>query len=167
MATKKKSPAGSRVRYGPTGRPQLVKTGGYQWSDEAEEAFFDHLGATCNVRASAAEVGFTTFTVYRQRRLRPDFAARWQAVLEQGYARLEMALLQAALDSMDGVDFDEDRPIPKMSVEQAMNLLKLHGPQARREQSGRPGRRPAPRGIDFYRESILKKVAAIRAARLH
>ena len=165
--TKRKTgpgPAGSRVRYGPTGRAQRIKTGGYQWSDEAEEAFFDHLGATCNVCASAEAVGFTTFTVYRQRRLRPEFAARWQAVLEQGYAALEMALVQAALDSLDGVEFYGDRPIPKMTVEQAMNLLKLHRAEARGEQGGRPGRRPVPRGIEFYRESIRKKVAAIRRA---
>ena len=162
-------PAGSRVRYGPTGRAQLVKTGGSQWSDEAEEAFFDHLGATCNVRASAAAVGFTTFTVYRQRRLRPEFRARWQAVLEQGYAALEMAMVQAALDTFDGVDVERgdpagDRPFPKMTVEQALNLLKLHRAEARGGEGGRPGRRPIPRGIEFYRESIRKKVEAIRRA---
>ncbi len=158
-------PAGSRVRCGPTGRPQLVKTGGYQWSDEAEEAFFDHLGATCNVRASAAAVGFTTFTVYRQRRLRPEFRARWQAVLEQGYAALEMAMVQAALDTFDGADFADDRPIPRMTVEQALNLLKLHRAEARGEEGGRPGRRPIPRGIEYYRESIQRKVEVIRRLR--
>lgn len=139
-----------------------MKTGGAQWSDEAEEAFFDQLGATCNVRASAAAVGFTTFTVYRQRRLRPEFRARWQAVLEQGYARLEMDMVQAALDTFEGEDFGADRPIPRMTVDQAMNLLKLHRAEARGEQRGRPGRRAVPRGIEYYRESIRRKVEAIR-----
>ena len=157
-------PKGSRVRRGPTGRGQLVKTGGAQWSDEAEEMFFDQLGATCNVRASAAAVGFTTFTVYRQRRLRPEFAARWRTVLEQSYARLEMAMVQAALDSLDDADFADERPLPKMTVEQAMNLLKLHRAEARGEPGGRPGRRPIPRGIEYYRESIRRKVEAIRRA---
>ena len=158
-------PEGSLVRYGPTGRAQRVKTGGHQWSEEAEEAFFDHLAASCNVRASAEAVGFTTFTVYRQRRLRPDFAEKWQAALAQGYARLEMALVEAAAESLDGVEFDAERPIPKMTVEQAMNLLKLHGPEARGERGGRPGRFATPRGIEYYRESILKKIVAIRVAR--
>jgi hypothetical protein len=158
-------PAGSRVRYDQSGHAKRVKTGGYQWSEEAEEAFFDHLAASCNVRASAAAVGFTTFTVYRQRRLRPEFAARWQAALEQGYARLEMALVEAAADSLDGVEFDAERPIPKMSVDQAMNLLKLHRAEVRGVGGARPGRFAAPRGIEHYRASILRKLEAIRNAR--
>src|SRR5687767_6260041 len=104
-------PAGSCLRYGNDGQPKRVKTGGYQWSDEAEAEFFDHLAATCNVRASAEAVGFTTFTVYRQRRLRPEFAAKWQAVLEHAVARLKLELLRSALDGLEGTDFDCDRPI--------------------------------------------------------
>lgn len=158
-------PAGSRVRYGPTGRAQRIKTGGHQWSDEAEEAFLDHLAETCNVRASAAAVGFTTFTVYRHKRLRPDFAAKWQAVLALNYDRLEMELVAAALESLGDLAVDPDRPIAKMTVEQAMNLLKLHRPEARGERGGRAGRRPLPRGIEHYRRSIIRKVEAIRRMR--
>ena len=156
---------GSRVRYGPTGRAQLVKTGGYQWSDEAEEAFFDHLAASCNVRAAAAEVGFTTYTVYRQRRMRPEFAARWRAALEQGYARLEMALLEAANLSLEACEFDAERPIPRMSAEQALNVLRAHRNEVRGDGARGPGKYAARRGIEHHRESILKKVAAIRASR--
>lgn len=158
-------PAGSRLRYGNDGRPKRVKTGGYQWSDEAEVGFFDNLGATCNVRASAEAVGFTTFTVYRQRRLRPDFAARWEAVLEHGVARLKMELLRSALDTLAGAEFGPDRPIPPMTAEQAMNLVKLHQAEARGERGGRPGCYAIPRGIDHYRASILRKLEAIRESR--
>jgi hypothetical protein len=158
-------PAGSRLRYGNDGRPKRVKTGGHQWSDEAEAEFFDHLAATCNVRASAEAVGFTTFTVYRQRRLRPDFAAKWQAVLEHGVARLRMELLRSALDTLAGEEFDPDRPIPPMTAEQAMNLLKLHQAEARGERGGRPGRFATPRGFDHHRASILRKLEAIRDSR--
>lgn len=158
-------PAGSRVRYSSDGRPKRVKTGGYQWSDEAETEFFDHLAATCNVRASAEAVGFTTFTVYRQRRLRPEFAAKWEAVLEHGVARLRLELLRSALDSLAGERFDPDRPIPPMTAEQAMNLLKLHQAEARGERGGRPGRYATPRGFDHYRASILRKLEAIRDSR--
>ncbi len=160
-----RGPAGSRVRYGPAGRAQRIKTGGRQWSDEAEEAFLDHLAETCNVRASAAAVGFTHFTVYRHKRLRPDFAAKWQAVLAHNYARLEMALVAAALETLGELDIDPERPFAKMTVEQAMNLLRLHGPEARGERGGRAGRRPLPRGIEHYRQSIQRKVEAIRKAR--
>jgi hypothetical protein len=158
-------PAGSRLRYGPTGRAQRVKTGGHQWSDEAEEAFLAHLAETCNVRASVAAVGFTHFTVYRHKKLRPEFAAKWQAVLAHNYDRLEMELVRAAIDSLDGeARFDAERPLARMTIEQAMNLLKLHRAEASGASGGRPGRRPMPRGIEHYRESIRRKVEAIRRA---
>lgn len=154
--------AGTFVRGGRNRRAVQVKTGGYFWSEEAEEAFFDLLAASCNVRASAAAVGFTTFTVYRQRRLRPDFAAKWQAALEQGYARLEMAVLRAATDTLEGIAFDCDQPIPAMTFAEAANLLKLHGAEVRGDRAGRPGRFAVPRDIEYYRESILRKIEAIR-----
>jgi hypothetical protein len=158
-------PAGSRVRYDQSGRAKVVKTGGYQWSDEAEEGFFDQLAASCNVRASAAAVGFTAFTVYRQRRMRADFAAKWQAALEQGYARLEMALVEAANDSLAGVTFDADRPIPKMSVEQAMNVLRAHRNEVRGDGQKGPGNPGGPPRLEEVRARIEKKVRAIKAAR--
>lgn len=39
---------GSRVRVGPTGRQQRVRSGGWQWSDEAEDLFLDTLAASCD-----------------------------------------------------------------------------------------------------------------------
>jgi hypothetical protein len=119
-------PAGEFTRYGPTGRAQRIKTGGAQWSDEAEELFLDVLASCGNVRFAARATGFTTFTAYRQRRMRADFAEKWRAAVDQGYVRLELALLEAANDTMAGKEFDADRPIPKMTVEQAMNVLRAH-----------------------------------------
>ena len=158
-------PRGSIVRRDGSGRAKVVKTGGYQWSDEAEALFFDHLAATCNVRSSAAAVGFTTFTVYRQRRMRPDFAATWKAALEQGYARLEMALLEAANDSLEGVEFDAERPIPRMNVEQALNVLRAHRNEVRGDGARGPGRWGRPPRLEDVQASIAMKVRAIIAAR--
>jgi hypothetical protein len=156
--------AGSRVRIGPNGKVMRVKTGGWQWSEEAEEVFFDHLAATCNVTAAAAAVGFTTPTVYRLRRMRPEFAARWPVALEQGYAKLEMALLQAANDSLEGVVFDDSRAIPKMTVEQAMNVLRAHRNEVSGSERRGPGAHARRRTLDEVRDSILRKVEAIRRA---
>ncbi|MGE0180561.1 MAG: hypothetical protein AB7O91_12170 [Sphingomonas sp.] len=152
------------MRHGPTGRAQRISTGGHQWSDEAEEIFFDRLNATCNVRASAAAAGFTTFTVYRQKRLRPEFAEKWRAALTQGYDAIEMALVRTALDSLDDAAFDGDRPIPKMTVEQAMNVLRAHRGEVRGIGRG-PGRHARPPTLDEVRASILRKVEAIKRTR--
>lgn len=160
----KKAKAGTVVRYGMTGRGMRVKTGGAQWNDAAEAEFFDQLAASANVRLSAEAVGFTTFTVYRQRRMRPDFAAKWKVAVAQGYARLELALLQAAIDSIEDVTFDGERPIPKMTVEQAMNVLRAHRHELAGEGRRGPGNPARRRTLDEVRASILKKVRAIRAA---
>jgi hypothetical protein len=156
---------GSRVRYGENGRAKRIKTGGAQWSEEAEELFFDVLAASCNVRMATAETGFTTPTVYRQRRLRPEFAARWGAALEQGYARLEMALVEAACDTLEGVEFDSERPIPKMTVEQAMNVLRAHRNAVEGDGKSGPGRYSRRRSFKEVRDSIIKKIEAIERAR--
>lgn len=156
---------GSRVRYGENGRAKRIKTGGAQWSDEAEELFFDVLAASCNVRMATAETGFTTPTVYCQRRLRPEFSMRWAVALEQGYARLEMALVEAACDTLDGAEFDTERPIPKMTVEQAMNVLRAHRNAVEGDGKRGPGRHARRRSFEDVRESVAKKIAAIQAAR--
>lgn len=161
----RQAPAGSMVRVGPTGREQLVRSSGWQWSEEAEEIFLDALAASCNVTHAAEQAGFCTPTVYRQRRLRPEFAERWQAALEQGYARLEQALLQSALDSMSGVAFDENRPIPRMSVDQAMNVLRAHRNEVRGDGRRGPGQANRPPRLDEVRGSILKRIEAVKRAR--
>lgn len=158
-----KGPAGSRVRYGENGRGKRIHTDGAQWSDEAEEMFFDLLGASCNVKASAEAVGFTASTVYHQRKKRPDFAAKWGVALAQGYARVEMAMVRAAAATFEGETYGADREIPKMTATEALNLLRLHGPEMRGE-SRRPGRSARRRSLVEIQGSILKKIEAIENA---
>jgi hypothetical protein len=147
------------------GKAQLVRTGGAQWSDEAEELFFDNLYATCNVRASARAAGFSAPTVYRQRRMRPEFAARWDACLADGYAQLEIELVRTALEMLHGLETppepedDAQRPLSRMTIDQAMKLLSQRRPETR------GGRRARVRSFDEVRASIARKVEAIIAAR--
>ena len=150
-----------QLRYGPTGKVQRVKSHGRQWCEAVEEEFFDLLAASCNVSWATEQVGFATPTVYRMRRMRPDFAARWQVALEQGYARLEMELLRAATDTLDDRPFDESRPIPKMTVEQAINVLRAHRGEVRGGDGRGPGATARRRTLDEVRASIEKKIAAI------
>lgn len=151
------------VRRGAKKRPQRQKTGGAMWSEQAEEQFFDLLAATANVTLACGETGFTTPTVYRLRRMRPDFAARWQAALACGYARLEMTLVETANASLDATEFDETRAIPKMTVEQAMNVLRAHRNEIAGGRGG-PGRQARRRTLAEVRDSIVRKIEAIERA---
>jgi hypothetical protein len=150
---------GSGIVVGKDG-PQIVRTGGKRWSDEAEAAFLDHLAATCNVTASAAACGFTATAVYKRRRRDPAFHERWKAALVQGAVRLSALLLQRAIESLEGFAPDADTPIPAMTVNEALAVLTHH----RREVEGGPRSRrqwARPRSLDEMRGSILAKLEAI------
>ena len=152
-------PPGAAVLVGKDG-PQLVRIKGRRWSDAAEARFLDHLAASCNVTAAAEVAGFTRVAIYRRRRKDPAFAQRWQAALEQGYARIEALLLRRAEEALEGFAPDPDLPIPAMSIKDALAILGHHraaverGPRSRRQWA-------RPRSLDEVRDSILRKLEAV------
>jgi hypothetical protein len=157
------NPPGTAILIGKDG-PQVIRSTGKRWRDEAETLFLDHLAATCNVTAAAEVAGFSREAIYKRRRQDPGFAERWQAALEQGYARIEMALVRRASDALEGFAPDPDTPIPAMTVQDAVTILKLHGAAVKGE--GRaPGWRARPRSLDEMRDSILAKLEAIAPPR--
>jgi hypothetical protein len=161
--TDERNVRGTGILVGKDG-PQLIRSTGKRWSEEAEAVFLDHLAASCNVSVAAAAAGFTRFTTYKRRRRDPGFAKRWQAALEQGYARIETLLVQRAIEVLEGFEPDPDTPIPVMTVKDAQSLLGVHrrsvegGPRSRREWA-------RPRSLDEMRDSILRKLEVIEAAR--
>ncbi len=168
MSSKVVDGAGRRVATGPQGFAvrggkdgvQVIRSKGERWTDEAEAMFLDHLAASCNVTASAEAAGFTNYSAYKRRRTDPAFAQAWQAALEQGYARIEMALVRRAGEALDGLPPDPDTPIPVMTVSEAISILGRHrnsvegGPRSRRQWA-------RPRSLDEMRDSILAKLEAI------
>lgn len=148
------------LRSGGKDGPQLIRSGGARWTDEAEARFLDCLAASANVTASAEAAGFSREAIYRRRRHDSAFAERWQAALEQGYARIEMLLVQRASDALEGFAPDPDTPIPEMTVRDAVTIFQLH--RASVKGDGRaPGWRARPRSLDEMRASILAKLEAI------
>jgi len=157
------SAVGTTIRGGKDG-PQIVQSEGARWTDEAEARFLDQLAASCNVTLSAKATGFSREAIYKRRRHDPAFAERWQAALEQGYARIEMLLVQRATDALEGIAPDPDTPLAEMSVRDAVTILQLHRASVKGE--GRaPGWRARPRSLDEMRDSILAKLEAIAPAR--
>jgi hypothetical protein len=150
---------GTTIRSGKDG-PQVVRSEGARWTDESEARFLDHLAASCNVTHSAGLTGFSREAIYKRRRNDPGFAERWQAALEQGYARIEMLLVQRATETLEGHVPDPDTPLAEMNVRDAINVLQLHRAAVKGE--GRsPGWRARPRSLDEMRDSILAKLEAI------
>jgi hypothetical protein len=154
-------PAGTCLRASGKDGPQIVRSGGRRWTDEAEEIFLDALAATCNVTAAAERTGFSKEAIYRRRRSDPAFAARWAEALAQGVARLDMLLVRTAEDYLEGRAPDPDSPFASMTVRDAIAILKLHKPGTEGQPARYPGWRGRPRTMDEMRASILAKFDAI------
>ncbi len=153
------SPSGTQILCGKDG-PQIIDSTGKRWNEAAEELFFDHLAATCNVTASAKACGFSARAIYNRRINDPAFARKWQAALEQGHARIQMLLVQRATEMLEGFAPDPDTPIPEMTVKDALAVLGHHrntvegGPRSRRQWA-------RPKSLDEMGDSILAKLEAI------
>ena len=71
-----RGPAGVILRANGKDGPQLVRSRGHRWTEEAEEIFLDVLAATNNATYAAAECGFSTEAIYARARRDPDFARK-------------------------------------------------------------------------------------------
>ena len=113
------------------------KSAPVQWTKEKRDIFFSALSELCNVTAAAKAAGFDdSHSVYRQKAKDAEFRERFEAAVSEGYARLELEMLQRSR-------FGEDRPADAGSSNErlrqiptalAMSLLKLHQSNMR----GRP-----------------------------
>jgi len=69
-------------------------------TDEQIETFFATLADTCNVMRSAKAAQFTANWAYRKRKLDAGFRAGWARAVAEGYAKLELVLLDRAMNGM-------------------------------------------------------------------
>ena len=163
---KTQAPKGSIIRAGGKDGPQRIESQGKRWTDEAEERFLDRLASSYNVTYAAARTGFSRHAIYARRRSDPGFAERWQAALEQGYARLELALVKAANDRLSRKLPDPNMPFPEMTVREAITILQLHRAAVTGDGTTRhPGWHARPRKLEEMKASILTKLEAIETHR--
>lgn len=148
------------VRGAPGRRTQVRRARVDGWSPAVEDRFLGVLAATCNVKAACAEIRMTQGSAYFHRRQWPGFSRRWDVAVDEGYARLELALMAHACNVFSGEDVPVDYPAPPIAAADAIGQMCLHGRAARGV-----GRRPGPRGRDPTREqveaSVLRKIEAI------
>lgn len=147
-------------------RLQKRRTRRKLFGKKRQERFLEHLAATCNVTASAAAADITIGPVYRQRMINPEFRAGWDAALEQGYARLEAALIERAERGSNRPQVHGDKIVDgpdspaEIDWEKGMELLRHH----RRGLAG-IGKRglPPPRRVpvDEVAAKLIKKLKAL------
>lgn len=140
-------------------------------SQRKRDDFITHLSETCNVTLSAERVGVAFATFYKIRRRDAAFAAAWQSALDDGYRRLEMGLLNAALAVVEGQRPEGDaadagRVIAPISVDQALRVLGRHEDSVRggKLRGLRPGKGKMPTSEETD-EAILSRLAVLSRQR--
>ncbi len=99
------------------------------WTVLKKAKFLASLAATSNVSASARACRMSESAVYRLRQRSPEFRAEWQAALREGYARLELMMLERAMHGTQKPVFHGGQQVgvvTEYSDRQAMTLLTLH-----------------------------------------
>lgn len=107
-------------------RVQIARARLKQWTPRVERRFLTALLATCNVTAACAEVGMTPAGAYAHRKRWPRFAELWDEAIAEGFARIEIALLENGLNLFGETELPPDTPLRGMDAAMAIRLLHMH-----------------------------------------
>ncbi len=134
-------------------------------TDDQIETFFETLAETCNVVRSAKAAGFSANWAYRRRKFDAAFRNGWAAALAEGYAKLELILLERAIKGTPKLvraSGGKDRVMRDYSPTLAIALLRRHAEAAgKADEAG-----PPEDDLDDVREAILEKLERMRAREL-
>jgi len=125
-----------------------------------QETFFATLAATCNVVAACRRAGVLPSGVYRLRQKSAVFRTRWAAAVREGYARLELAMLERMMNGTVKTITRHDGSIETVheySNAVALSLLKVH-----REAAAEIATRHDPAEIEEARDRIATKIDRLR-----
>lgn len=129
-------------------------------SDEQIETFFATLAETCNVVHAAKAAAFSRDWAYRKRKRDAGFRRAWAEAVREGYARLELVLLERAIKGTPKLvktARGNDRVMRDYSNTLAVALLKRHADLADSADHEAPESELAE-----IRERILERMERIR-----
>lgn len=134
---------------------------GQDVSPEQIETFLVTLGDTCNVARSARVAGFSQSWAYRLRKRDASFRAGWAEAVREGYAKLELVLLERAMKGTPRSIMRRDGSVAiirEYSTQLAVALLRKHA-DAAAEASYEHGEDE----LKEVRERIIEKLERMRA----
>lgn len=137
-------------------RPRMQRATKAQASAATRQRrFLERLSESCNIAASCAAAGITSGTVYRWRMTSAEFRARWAVALREGYAKLELMLIERAMNgtvktSEKGGVIDRTHEYPNNV---AMSLLRMHRDSAAASEAEHD-----PEELEEVRRRIARKL---------
>ena len=142
-------------------RVKVRRASRQSWTKAKTAMFLATLADTCNVVRAAKSAGVSTNYAYRRRKADAAFRAGWAAAIAEGYAKLELVLLDRALNGkikvVRGTAGGKDARIREYSDTLALALLKRHQETAAEADYEQDGDEVAE-----ARERIIAKLARLK-----
>ena len=110
-------------------KPKVRKPRRNEWTRAKERTFFTALAETCNVKLAAETAGMSVAGAYWRRKRDAAFRAGWAEAIGAAYQRLELVMLDRALNGTEKVVVRKDGSEERMREypnQIAMHLLKMH-----------------------------------------
>lgn len=129
-------------------------------TQEQIDVFLETLADTCNVLRSAKAAGFGKDWAYRRRKVDAAFRNGWAEAVREGYAKLELVLLERAMvgtPKLVRTSKGGDRVMREYSTSLAVALLKRHAAVADAAQY-----EPSDEELAEVRDRILEKLEGLK-----
>lgn len=140
--------------------PKLRRPRRHEWTRAKVEAFMCALAETCNVTLAAEAAGMSLTSAYAKRKKDAAFRAGWAEAIAGAYQRLELALLDRALNGTEKVvtrrDGSEER-MREYSNTVALTLLRMH-----RDTAEQAMHEPSQAEMEELRERLFQKLERLR-----
>ena len=127
------------LRTGFAGREELTVAGGKvrragrgRWSKAKEKIFFETLAATASLRMAADAIGMSTNAILARRQKSRLFATKFDVVVENAKAVIDLYLVEEAKRTFDPDELDTGDIRPKVTVDQAIRISQRSASRARK-----------------------------------
>jgi AcrR family transcriptional regulator len=140
--------------------PKARKPREYEWTKAKERIFLTTLSETCNVTVAAEAAGMSTTSVYVRRKKVAAFRAAWGEAIAAAYQRLELVLLDRALNGTERLVIRKDGSEERMREypnQIALHLLKMH-----RDSAMEAATEPTDAEVEELRQRLFDKLERVR-----
>ena len=110
-------------------KPKVRRPRRNEWTRAKERTFFTALAETCNVKLAAETAGMSVAGASWRRKRDAAFRAGWAEAIGAAYQRLELVMLDRALNGTEKIVVRKDGSEERMREypnQIAMHLLKMH-----------------------------------------
>jgi hypothetical protein len=143
-----------------TATPKIRKPRRNEWTKAKQDIFFTTLAETCNVKLAAETAGMSVAGAYWKRKRDAAFRAGWAEAIGVAYQRLELVMLDRALNGTEKIIFRKDGTEERMRDypnQIALHLLKMH-----RDSATEAVEEPDEADVAEVRQRLVEKLERLR-----